>query len=81
VLLSKGVQRVMRIFGIRPYRRTGRKWRKKRAIVAHYANFLLNIIVLRKNSVRYSNASISPGSGNSLLKVAVAQKAPVVVGF
>jgi hypothetical protein len=44
VLLSKGVQRVMRIFGIRPYRRRGRKWRKKRAIVAHYADFLLNII-------------------------------------
>src|SRR6266849_9528797 len=43
-LNRKGVQRVMRVFGIKPYRRRGRKWRKKRAIAAHYANLLLNII-------------------------------------
>jgi putative transposase len=40
----KGVQRVMRLFGIKPYRRRGRKWRRKRAIIAHYANLLLGVI-------------------------------------
>ncbi len=39
-LNRKGVQRVMRLFGIRPYRRRGRKWRKKRAIAACYKNLL-----------------------------------------
>jgi putative transposase len=39
-LNRKGVRRVMRIFGIRPYRRRGRKWRKKRAITTCYKNLL-----------------------------------------
>jgi putative transposase len=50
-LNRKGVQRVMRIFGIKPYRRRGRKWRRKRAIVAHYANLLLNVIPARPHHV------------------------------
>jgi hypothetical protein len=34
----------MRKYGIKPYRRRSRKWRKKRAIVATYANLLLGVI-------------------------------------
>ena len=33
-------QRVMRKYGIRPYRRRGRKWRKKKAIAVRYPNLL-----------------------------------------
>ena len=40
----KGIQRVMRRFGIRPYRRKGRKWKKKKAIAAHYPNLLTEIL-------------------------------------
>jgi len=40
-LNRKGVQRVMRKFGIKPYRRRGRKWRRKRKIRVVYANLLL----------------------------------------
>jgi HTH-like domain len=34
----KGIQRIMRRFGIRPYRRRGRKWQKKRKIPVIYPN-------------------------------------------
>lgn len=40
----KGIQRVMRRFGIRPYRRIGRKWRKKRKIQVIYPNLLFTTI-------------------------------------
>lgn len=40
----KGIQRVMRRFGIRPYRRRGRKWRKKAKIAVVYPNLLLTVI-------------------------------------
>lgn len=37
----KAIQRVMRKFGLRPYRRRGRKWRKKKAVTVMYPNLLL----------------------------------------
>jgi transposase InsO family protein len=40
----KRVQRVMRKFGLRPYRRRGRKWRRKKAIAVVYPNLLATII-------------------------------------
>ena len=40
----KRLQRVMRKFGLRPYRRRGRKWRKKKAISVIYPNLLLTTI-------------------------------------
>jgi putative transposase len=43
-LSRQKVQRVMRKFGIKPYRRVGRKWRKKKKISVIYPNLLLNII-------------------------------------
>jgi transposase InsO family protein len=36
-------RRVMRKYGIRPYRRRGKKWRGKRKIAVRYPNLLLNI--------------------------------------
>lgn len=43
-LNRKGIQRVMRKFGIRPYRRRGRKWRKKKKIAVVYPNLLSQTI-------------------------------------
>lgn len=43
-LNRKGVRRVMRRFGIRPYRRRGRKFRKKKPITVVYENLLFTII-------------------------------------
>lgn len=40
----KGIQRVMRRFGIKPYRRIGRKWRKKRKIRVIYPNLFFTTI-------------------------------------
>jgi len=39
-LNRKRIQRVMRKFGIKPYRRRGRKWRKKNAVIVQYPNLL-----------------------------------------
>lgn len=41
-LNRKRIQRVMRKFGIKPYRRRGRKWKRKPSIFTHYSNLLLN---------------------------------------
>lgn len=41
-LNRKGVRRVMRRYGIRPYRRKGRKFRRKKAIPIIYPNLLTN---------------------------------------
>lgn len=43
-LNRKGIQRVMRRFGIKPYRRSGKKWRKKKAISVIYGNLLLTTV-------------------------------------
>lgn len=47
----KGIQRVMRRFGIKPYRRVGRKWRKKKHIQVIYPNLLLQMIPVYPNHV------------------------------
>ena len=44
-LNRKGVKRVMNKFGIRPYRRRGRKWRKKKSVSVIYPNLLQTIIL------------------------------------
>ena len=40
----KGIQRIMRRFGIRPYRRRGKKWRKRKNIEVIYPNLLFEIM-------------------------------------
>jgi putative transposase len=44
-------QRVMRKFGIKPYRRSGRKWRKKGAVKVRYPNLLSLTIPVRPHHV------------------------------
>lgn len=51
LLNRKGVQRVMRRFGIKPYRRRGRKWRKKKPISMIYPNLLSTTIPAYKHHV------------------------------
>jgi putative transposase len=41
---KKRVQRVMRLFGIKAYRRRGRKWKKPRKEAAVYSNLLMQIV-------------------------------------
>ena len=41
---KKKVQRVMRLFGIKPYRRRPRKWKKPRKLATVYPNLLMQII-------------------------------------
>jgi len=50
-LNRKGIQRVMQIFGIHPYRRRGRKWLIKKRIQVIYANLLLTIIPSYPNHI------------------------------
>ena len=40
----KGVRRAMRRFGVRPYRRRGRKWRKQKKIQVVYPNLVQMVI-------------------------------------
>lgn len=40
----KKIQRVMRRFGIKPYRRRGRKWRKTKKTAVIYANLLMTTV-------------------------------------
>lgn len=50
-LNRKRIQRVMRKFGIKPYRRRGRKWKKKPSVFTHYPNLLLANIPSYENHV------------------------------
>ena len=47
----KQVERVMKLFGIKAYRRRGRRWRKKRAILVQYPNLLLTTMPLFRGHV------------------------------
>lgn len=40
---SKRIRRVMRLFGIKPYRRRGKRWRKPKRISTTYPNLLMTI--------------------------------------
>ena len=44
-------RRVMHKFGIKPYRRRGRKWRKKKAITVRYPNLLALVMPIRPQHV------------------------------
>src|SRR3989338_10266567 len=47
----KPVKRVMNIFGIKPYRRRGRKWKKTKNIEVKYPNLLLTTHPHYKNQI------------------------------
>jgi transposase InsO family protein len=48
---KKKVRRVMRLFGIKPYRRHGRKWKKTKNIKVVYPNLLLTEYPLYENHI------------------------------
>lgn len=50
-LNRKKVKRVMQKFGIKPYRRRGRKWRKTKKVQVIYANLLFTTMPLYPNHV------------------------------
>jgi len=47
----KQVERVMKLFGIKAYRRRGRRWRTQKKIAVHYPNLLLSTMPLWKGHV------------------------------
>ena len=48
---KKKVRRVMHLFGIKPYRRHGKKWKKTKNIKVVYPNLLLNQYPLHENHI------------------------------
>ena len=50
-LNRKRIQRVMRKYGIKPYRRRGKKWLRKKKITVQYPNLLFTIIPSYPNHV------------------------------
>jgi transposase InsO family protein len=62
-LNRKGVKRVMNIFGIKPYRRRGRKWKKTKNIKVKYANLLLTNYPLYENHVWATDFTYIPFQG------------------
>lgn len=47
----KRIQRVMRKYGIKPYRRRGRKWKKQPSVFEPYTNLLLTTIPSYENHI------------------------------
>jgi len=43
-LNRKRIKQVMNRFGLRPYRRKGRKWRKRKTVLPTYSNLLATVI-------------------------------------
>src|SRR6266581_2272300 len=62
-LNRKGVKRVMNIFGIKPYRRRGRKWKKTSNIRVKYPNLLLTNHPLYENHIWATDFTYIPFQG------------------
>lgn len=48
---KKRILRVMKMFGLKPYRRRGRKWRKKKKISVIYPNLLFSVMPAYPNHI------------------------------
>ncbi len=59
----KRVKRVMNVFGIKPYRRRGRKWKKTKNIRVKYANLLLTNYPLYENHIWATDFTYLPFQG------------------
>jgi putative transposase len=57
------VKRVMNIFGVKPYRRRGRKWKKTKNIKVKYANLLLTNHPLYENHIWATDFTYLPWNG------------------
>ena len=62
-LNRKGVKRVMNIFGIKPYRRRGRKWKKTSNIKVKYPNLLLTTYPQYENHIWATDFTYLPFQG------------------
>src|SRR3989344_5540540 len=56
----KPVKRVMHIFGIKPYRRRGRKWKKTKNIKVKYPNLLLTNYPMYENHISAIDSTPRP---------------------
>ena len=65
-LNRKGVKRVMNIFGIKAYRRRGRKWKKTRNIKVIYPNLLLIEYPSYENHIWVSDFTYIPFQGKTV---------------
>lgn len=62
-LNRKRIKRVMNIFGIKPYRRRGRKWKKTRNIKVKYPNLLVTTYPLYENHIWATDFTYLPFQG------------------
>lgn len=60
---KKRILRVMKLFGIKPYRRRGRKYRKSKDLSAIYPNLLLTIMPVYPNHIWASDFTRIPYKG------------------
>lgn len=65
-LNRKGVKRVMNIFGIKAYRRRGRKWKKTRNIKVIYPNLLMTTFPMYENHIWVSDFTYIPFQGKTV---------------
>jgi len=59
----KRIRRVMRLFGIRPYRRRGRKWKKTKNIKVIYPNLLMTTQPMYENHIWCADFTYIPFQG------------------
>jgi len=62
----KPIERVMKIYGIKAYRRRGRKWKKTRNIKVVYPNFLLTTSPQYENHIWVSDFTYIPFQGKTV---------------
>ena len=63
---KKRVRRVMRIFGMKPYRRRGAKWKKTKNIKVIYPNLLLTTYPAYENHIWVSDFTYIPFQGKTI---------------
>src|SRR3989338_702703 len=62
----KPIERVMKFFGIKAYRRRGRKWKKTRNIKVVYPNLLMTTCPLYENHIWVSDFTYIPFQGKTV---------------
>lgn len=62
-LNRKGVKRVMNLFGIKAYRRRGRKWKKTKNVKVIYPNLLMTTCPMYENHIWVSDFTYIPFQG------------------
>lgn len=60
---KKRVRRVMRLFGIKPYRRRGNKWKKTKNIKVIYPNLLMTTCPMYENHIWCADFTYIPFQG------------------